>query len=155
MKTFLEQYLARIQQSPLHISSETGHEISSALLSFKYGLYQNASRNASAALSDLPGDGPHVTIHKALAMVRERSDKLEASDPTPALSTIFDENDTAWLCITLPDDPGDPVLLAMDNALLLLYAVGLATSPEDQQALEENQKFALQIISEYKKPLAL
>jgi hypothetical protein len=43
----------------------------------------------------------------------------------------------------------------MDNAILLLYAVGLATSPEDQQALEENQKFALQIIGEYKKALNL
>jgi hypothetical protein len=157
MKTYLEKYLVRVRQSATGFDPGAGHEIAGTVLSFKYGLYTNASRNAATALRVVPGSpGISGTIRKALEMVRERSDMLELADPRPELSTIFDETDRQWLCIDLPQDPNrDPFILSMDNALLLLYAVGIATSPEDQQALEENQKFALQILGDYKIPLNL
>ena len=157
MKTYLESYLGRIRQSVAGIGPDAGHEIAGAVLSFKYGLYTNASRNAATAARVVARDpGISATIIKALGMVRERSDMLEMADPRPDLTMIFDETDRQWLCIDLPQDPNrDPFIVSMDNALLLLYAVGIATSPEDQQALEENQKFALQILGDYKIPLNL
>ncbi len=157
MKTYLEKYLGHVRQSVTGFDPAAGHEIAGAVLSFKYGLYTNASRNAATALGVVTGSpGISGTIRKALEMVRERSDMLEMADPRPELSTIFDETDRQWLCVDLPQDPNrDPFIFSMDNALLLLYAVGIATSPEDQQALEENQKFALQILGDYKIPLNL
>ena len=64
------------------------------------------------------------------------------------------EEDYDALAIRLrPDQIESPATLDLDNALILLYAVGIETSPDDEQALEEHQRFIVQILESYKNKL--
>ena len=46
----------------------------------------------------------------------------------------FDDSDRAYLAVNLPPEVNeDPLTLALDNALLLLYAVAVISSPDDEQ----------------------
>jgi ribosomal protein L3 len=54
-------------------------------------------------------------------------------------------------------DPSEPVtdrdLFQLTNALVILYAAALASSPDDEQALEEQEKYVLQLLATYRKSL--
>jgi hypothetical protein len=64
---------------------------------------------------------------------------------------VFTEEDSEYLAIHLPENlVDDPATLDLDNTLILLYAVGIETSPLDEQALEEHQRFIIQILESYK-----
>jgi len=66
----------------------------------------------------------------------------------------FSEADYEYLAIHLsPEQNENPAALDLDNALVLLYAVGIETSPDDEQALEEHQRFVTQILESYKDKL--
>ena len=47
----------------------------------------------------------------------------------------------------------DADLFQLTNALILLYAVALTTSPDDEQALEEQEKYVLRLLATYRKTL--
>jgi hypothetical protein len=66
----------------------------------------------------------------------------------------FSPEDEEYLAIVLPaESVEDRDELKLDNALLLLYAVGYLESPDDGQSLDEHQNFFLQILNSYKKAL--
>jgi hypothetical protein len=48
----------------------------------------------------------------------------------------------------------DADLFQLTNALVILYAAALASSPDDEQALEEQEKYILQLLTTYRKSLA-
>ena len=67
---------------------------------------------------------------------------------------VFAEEDYDDLAVRLAKDQvDDPTVLDLDNALILLYVVGIETSPDDEQALEEHQRFVIQILEVYKEKL--
>ncbi|MDN7023961.1 hypothetical protein FGU65_03470 [Methanoculleus sp. FWC-SCC1] len=155
MKQYLNEYIERIGPLISTIDEETGHLIASSLLSFKFGLYKNAIERCEETLarlrerSAMPG-----ALEAALLILQERAADLADSRLTPSPQYTFGETDRDALAIRLPPGEGqDRTALDLDNALVLLYAVGIETSPEDEQALEEHQRFIIQILDSYKEQI--
>jgi hypothetical protein len=47
----------------------------------------------------------------------------------------------------------DADLFQLTNALVILYAAALSSSPDDEQALEEQEKYILQLLATYRRSL--
>ncbi|MBP2144631.1 hypothetical protein J2129_000085 [Methanofollis sp. W23] len=156
--SYLDAYIERVRSAFMGLDDETAHTVASALLGFKFGLYGNVVAKAEAALTRLegetvPGAG---ALKTALQVLRQRARDLKASVLVSTGLPPFSEGARQYLAITLP--PGeieDEATFTLDNALLLLYAVGAVASPDDEQALDEHRGLPLQVLSSYKKQLRL
>src|SRR5690606_34503551 len=138
------------------IDPETAHEIASAVLSFKFGLYAKTVTDAGKASSRIPKDGAGEVIGKALRILMDRALALEEARVGDYSPVRFEAGDASWLPIVLKEEQietQDP--LTLDNALLLLYTVAYLQSPDDGQSLDEHQNFVLQILESYREPLNL
>jgi len=157
MKDMLNEYIARIEPLLATIDEETGHRIAQSLLTYKFELYGSAAEKMTAALARLDAITPRPgAVERALLILRERTGDLADSRVTANPEHTFIEADYDDLAIRLrPDQIEDPAALDLDNALVLLYAVGIETSPDDEQALEEHQRFVIQILESYKDKLTL
>nr|WP_303715616.1 hypothetical protein [Methanoculleus marisnigri] len=157
MKDVLNEYIARIEPIFATIDEKTGHLIAQSLLTYKFELYGSAAEKMTAALARLDAITPRPgAVERALLILRERTGDLADSRVTANPEHTFVEADYDDLAIRLrPDQIEDPAALDLDNALVLLYAVGIETSPDDEQALEEHQRFVIQILESYKDKLTL
>lgn len=156
MKQMLNEYIDRIRPILAVIDEETGHQIAQALLTYKFGLYGSAAEKITVALARLEKITPRPgVLERALLILRERATDFAGSCVTTSPEHMFLAEDYDDLAIRLsPERIEDPAALALDNALVLIYAVGIETSPEDEQALEEHQRFVIQILESYKEKLA-
>lgn len=155
MKQMLNEYIGRIEPLLAVIDEETGHQVAQSLLTYKFGLYENAGEKSTEALARLERITPHPdALERALLILRERAGNFADSRVTTNPKHTFTEADYDDLAIRLrPDQIEDPAALDLDNALILLYAVGIETSPDDEQALEEHQRFVIQILESYREKL--
>jgi hypothetical protein len=156
MEKYLYDYIDRI--SPLYrgIDRKTAHEIAAAVLSFKFGLYPNSITSADNALSRLSGEGPIATLKKALHIVRDRAANLDQAEVKGYSVKTFDPSEDPYLAVHLPSEMIDNWEdFALDNSILLCYAVAYLYSPDDSQMLDEHQNFILQTLNPYKEPLGL
>jgi hypothetical protein len=154
MEKFLYAYMNRITPYFRSIDSDTAHEIASAVLSFKFGIYPNAIGGADKAIARLKGEGALATLRKALTIVRDRAESLQDSLVKSYSEKTFSADDFPYLAIVLP--PGlieNPENFTLDNALILTYAVAYLCSPDDGQSLDEHQNFVIQILSFYREAL--
>ncbi|MDK2989967.1 MAG: hypothetical protein PWR16_1496 [Methanoculleus sp.] len=156
MKQLLNEYIDRLEPYLSLIDEETGHLVAQSLLTYKFGLYENVAEKSTEAVARLDAISPHPgTLERALLILRERAGGFADSRVTINPEHSFTEADYDNLAIRLrPDQIEDPAVLDLDNALILLYAVGIETSPNDEQALEEHQRFIIQILESYKEKLA-
>ncbi len=155
MKQILNDYIVQIEPLLATIDEETGHLIAQVLLTYKFGLYGNAAKKIPEVLARLGTVTPRPgVLERALLILRERADGFAISRVITNPEHIFTEADYDALAIhLLPDQIEDPAALDLDNAQILLYAVGIETSPDDEQALEEHQRFIVQILDSYKDKL--
>ncbi|TAJ44239.1 hypothetical protein [Methanofollis fontis] len=151
-----DAYCERIRPACAGIDKETGHAIASALLSYKFGLYGNAVEKAEAAIRLIEKKGAPKAIYTALGLLKRRAADLKAAVIVSEGLTLFSPEDREYLAMDLSEDLiEDRISFSIDNALILLYAVGLITSPDDEQALDEHRGFPIQIITSYRKQLDL
>lgn len=156
MEKFLREYIERLRPVFTGMNQKTAHEIASAFLSFKFGLYQNAIEECRLALSNLPDGTGKPALMRALQIVQVNAEDLENSQVTADDRFAFAGDEKAFVALNLPQEKiEDPASLELDNALILIYAVSVITSPEDEQALEEHQKFVLKILTSYKATLGI
>lgn len=156
MEKFLRAYIDRIRPDTPAIPQKTAHEIASAFFAFKFGLFKNAIEECNLASPALPDGKIKGALSKALQIVRANAENLENSGVTADLSVAFSEEEKAYVAVNLPPEKTeDPASLELDNALTLLYAVSMIASPEDEQALEEHQKFIIKILTSYKSALGI
>jgi hypothetical protein len=156
MEQFLRDYIERIRPYFSAIPEKTAHEIASAFLAFKFGLYSNAASECSLALTLLPDGGSMNSLKKALTIVRANAEDLDISQVQADLSVRFLPEEHVYLAVDLPPDRiEDPGSLELDNALILLYGVATLTSPDDEQALDEHRKYVIKLLIGYKKALGI
>jgi hypothetical protein len=156
MEKYLYDYMHRITPLYRGIDRETAHEIASAVLSFKFGLYPNTINSAENAVSRLTGEGPIATLRKALIVIRDRAAKLEQSEVKSYSPETFSPGEDSYLAVNLPQERIDNREdFTLDNSILLCYAVAYLYSPDDGQVLDEHQNFVLQILNPYREPLGL
>ena len=71
-------------------------------------------------------------------------------------SVPFTDAEHAYLAVNLPPDRiEDPDTLELDNALFLLYAVAVISSPDDEQALDEHRTYVITMLGTYKRALGI
>ncbi len=156
MERFLDAYIERMRPYFPGYPGETAHEIASAFLAFKFGLYANAVRECSHAISLIPPDAANDGVKKALEIIRANAQDRDNSQVTADLSFAFSEAERQYIAISLPADKiEDPGTLALDNALILTYVVALITSPDDEEALGEHRRLIVRMLNDYKKALGL
>ena len=156
MEQFLTEYIDRMRPHFTGFPVVTAHEIASAFLAFKFGLFRNAVHECTQAISLIPDNEANVALKKALSIVRANAQNLENAQFTSDFSIFFSENERQYVPIMLPPDQiEDPGSLELDNALILIYSVAVITSPEDEEAMTEHRKFIVRLLSGYKKALGL
>jgi len=138
------------------IPATTAHEIASAFLAYKFGLYPNAIHECTQAISLIPDSRVNAVLKKALSIVRVNATNLENAQVTADLTIIFSEEERAYIPVDLPQEQiEDPGTFLLDNALVLIYAVAVITSPDDEETLTEHRKFIVRLLTGYKKALGL
>jgi hypothetical protein len=162
MEQFLTTYIERIRHGIDDIPETTAHEIASAFLAFRFGLYANAARECSHAIQMLgtranPAQpGAYAALKKALGIVLANAQDLDNSQVTADMALQFNEQERTYTAINLaPETVEDPGTLELDNALVLVYAAALIASPEDEEAMGEHRKFIVRLLANYKKALGI
>ena len=154
MDRFLAEYINRMKPHFTSIPAATAHEIASAFLAYRFGLYPNVIQECNHAISHIPDSEANGVLIKALAIVRANAQNLDNSQFLEEITIQFSENEAPYVPISLPiekiEDPGS---YKLDNALVLLYAVASITSPEDEEVMAEHHKFIIRLLTGYKKAL--
>ena len=152
MDRIVSEYVERVRPVFSALPREAGHQVAFAFLSFKMGIYHDAVTRCDQALKLIEG-GPIPVLATALRIVRERADALSQARFDAKLPFLFRKPDLPYGII----DPSEPVvdadLFQLTDALVILYAAALAASPDDEQALEEQEKYVLQLLATYKRTL--
>lgn len=156
MERFLNDYIERMRQKFSGFPAATSHEIASAFLTFKFGLYANAARECTQAISLIPDGEANAALKKALFIVRANAQNLDNSQVTMDPSIVFDDNERQYTAVNLPSEKvEDPGTLELDNALTMIYVVALVTSADDEESLLEHRKFVIRLLTGYKKTLGM
>jgi hypothetical protein len=153
MDRFLSEYIERVRPALRAVPRNAGHQIAFAFLSYKLGIYHDAVTRCEQALKLIGGHPIPGVIGISLRIVRERAMALSQAQFDAKLPFLFTKADLPFGII----DPSEPVvdadLFQLTNALGVLYAAALVASPDDEQALEEQEKYVLQLLATYKKSL--
>jgi hypothetical protein len=153
MDRFLSEYLDRVRPAFAALPENAGHQIAFAFLSYKLGIYHDAVTRCEQALKllgDRPGFGMIAT---SLRLVRQRAESLSNARFDAKLPFLFTKADLPFGIIDPSAPVVDPDLFQLTNALVILYAAALVSSPDDGQALEEQEKYVLQLLATYRKTL--
>jgi hypothetical protein len=156
MERFLDNYIGRMREYFPGFPPATAHEIASAFLAFKFGLYEKAVSECTNAIGLIPDSTQNAALKKALAILRANAESRNNSQVAPEITIAFDEGERAFVAIVIPPEKNeDPATLDVDNALILVYVVALITSADDEDALEEHRRLIVRLLADYKKALGL
>jgi hypothetical protein len=156
MERFLDAYIERMRPHFPGFPQETAHEIASAFLAFRFGLFANAARECTHAIARIPEGETNGALKKALEIIRANAQDRDNSLVTADLGVAFSEAELRYVAVTIPPEKTeDPGTLNLDNALILTYVVALITSPEDEEAMGEHRRFIVRMLTDYKKALGL
>ncbi|MDD1692810.1 MAG: hypothetical protein LUQ05_06460, partial [Methanoregula sp.] len=116
----------------------------------------NAIHECTQAISLIPDSGVSTVLKKALSIVRANATNLENAQVTADLTITFSDEERTNIPMNLPQDlVEDPGTFQLDNALVLIYAVAVIASPDDEETLTEHRKFIVRLLTGYKKALGL
>ncbi|MDD1660238.1 MAG: hypothetical protein LUQ62_03435 [Methanomicrobiales archaeon] len=150
MDKFLIGYVERVQPLLSGIGREAGHQTAFVFLSFKMGLYDEAVQRCDHAFRHAATIPP--LLARALRIIRERAQHLVEASYNQPLTEAFSRDEVPLLALSPEDtDVPDAPQLQVANALILVYAAGLLASPDDSQALEEQERYVLQLIGAIRK----
>jgi hypothetical protein len=156
MNPYLNRYIERLRKDFSALPQEISHQIAFAFLTFKLGLYDDAIRRCDRSLELLSSREVPLVLEKALQIVRQRAQDLSESRVVTTRLPEYTPEERIYLAIPLaPEEVEDPVHLTISNSLLLIYAVGLIASPEDGQALEEQERYVTQFLIAYQEQIPL
>ncbi len=156
MEKYLESYIERMRKTFTDIPPAPAHTIASAFIQYKFGVYENAVRECTEALSHLSDSAHHTALKKALAIFHKDAENRVNSRIASDIQLDFVGSERGFVPVQLlPEDVENPATLALDNALIFIYVVALVTSPDDEEALGEHRRFIIRLLGDYKKALGL
>lgn len=153
MDSYLSQYIDRVRPAFSGIPRDAAHQVAFAFLSYKLGIYHDAVTRCEQALKLVEGRLLPGVLGRALKIVRERAAALSRSQYDTKLPFLFTKEDLPFGIIDPKEPVADSDLFQLTDALIILYAAALAASPDDEQALEEQEKYILQLYATYRKSL--
>lgn len=154
MKKNLNDYIRRVAPLCKGIGPRKGHIIALAVLTFKMGLYSDAVQKCREALSEDGSSKVPGFVKRALEILEARAKDLANGIIVSPSLPDFDSTDEELIPIRIPPEVvEDPMKLRVSNALLVLYTAAMASSPDDEAALEEQERYMLQLYAPYRKIL--
>ncbi|MDD1659329.1 MAG: hypothetical protein LUP92_03700 [Methanomicrobiales archaeon] len=153
MDSSLSEYIDRVRPAFSGIPRDAAHQVAFAFLSYKLGIYHDAVTRCDQALKLIEGRPISGVLGRALSIVRERAHALSESLFDAKLPFLFTKEDLPFGIIDPKEPVADADLFQLTDALLILYAAALIASPDDEQALEEQEKYILQLIATYRRSL--
>jgi hypothetical protein len=153
MDRFLSEYIDRVRPAFSAIPRDAAHQVAFAFLSYRLGIYHDAVTRCDQALKLIEGRPIPGVLGRGLKIVRERAAALSQAQYDAKLPFLFSKEDLPLGIIDPKEPVADADLFQLTDALLLLYAAALTASPDDEQALEEQEKYILQLIATYRKSL--
>lgn len=156
MEKYLDAYTGRMRTYYPRFPSGTAHEIASAFLAFKYGLYEKAAHECTNAIALIPDSPANAALKKALMIIRANAEDRNNAQVTADLSIAFSPDEHTYTAINIPPEMNeDPGTLELDNALILIYVVALITSPDDEETLDEHRRTIIRLLTDYKKAMGM
>jgi hypothetical protein len=156
MEKYLDAYTGRMRTHYPRFPSGTAHEIASAFLAFKYGLYEKAATECTNAITLIPDSAANAALKKALMIIRANAENRNNAQVTADISIAFSPDEHAYTAINIPPEMNeDPGTLELDNALILIYVVALITSPDDEETLDEHRRTIIRLLTDYKKAMGM
>jgi hypothetical protein len=156
MEKYLESYIERMRTTFTDIPPTPAHTLASAFIQYKFGMYENAVRECTDALSNLSDSVHHTALKKALAILQKDAENRVNSRIVADMTLDFVGGERGFVPIPLlAENVEHPATLALDNALIFIYVVALVTSPDDEEALGEHRRFIIRLLGDYKKALGL
>ena len=156
MEQYLDAYIERTRTHVTRFPLSAAHELASAFLAFKYGLYENAIRECTHASTVIPAGAPQEALVKALLILKAHAEYRLNAQESDNLTLAFSPAEQVFAAITIPpaaiEDAGT---LALDNALILVWTVALITSPDDEETLEEHREMILGMLGDYKRAMGI
>jgi len=153
MDSYLSQYIDRVRPVFSGIPRDAAHQVAFSFLSYKLGIYHDAVTRCDQALKLIEGWPNQGVLGRALSVVRERAAALSQALYDTKSPFLFTKEDLPFGIIDPKDPVADADLFQLTDALIFLYAAALVSSPDDEQALEEQEKFILQLVATYRKSL--
>ena len=112
--------------------------------------------NVRRPCRNLPEGNGNDALKKALTIADAYAKAFENAQVRPDVVPAFTDAEQAFLAVNLsPELNEDPSTLELDNSLLLLYAVAVIASPDDEQALDEHRKYVIKMLDTYKRALGI
>lgn len=156
MDQYLNAYIERTRPQVAGFPQAAAHELASAFLAFKYGMYKNAIRECTHASTVIPAGALEGVLLKALLILRAHAEYRLNAQKLDNLALMFSPAEQAFAAITIPpagiEDAGT---LALDNALIFVWTVAWIASPEDEGMLEEHRETIVAILQNYKKAMGI
>jgi len=138
MEKYLESHIERMRNTFTDIPPTQAHNLASAFIQYKFGMYENAVRECTDAI------------------IQKDAENRVHSRIVTDMPLDFVGSERGFVPIPLlPENVEHPATLALDNALIFLYVVALVTSPDDEEALEEHRRFIVRLLGDYKKALGV
>lgn len=156
MEKYLDVYLERMRPVFNRIPEKTAHGIASVFLSYRFGLYTKVVRECTAVLPQVPDSSGNAALKKAVSIVSSYAQAFANSQVRPDQMLSFTDEERAFVAVSLPRDRlDDPDTLELDNALVMVYAVAMIASPDDEEALDEHRKYVITMLGTYKRALGI
>jgi hypothetical protein len=130
-------------------STEVAHYAAVVFLRFARGEYAHVVQVSGAAVAELRSAGGAAVLGRAFSIAREQAACLEYSQPRPDHYLQFSPEDSVLLAKSPASGRSDDVAydLALENALLLLFAAAWNASERDRPQLLAAQDFALRLLA--------
>jgi hypothetical protein len=158
MERYLNDYIERMRPAFHDLDRELAHQISLIYLTFKMGSYEDTIHRCNAVQDLISDTHPRTgnALQKAITIVRIRATDLQEAGMIITPLPSFEGEERAFMAVDLDEKSvSDLSHLHLVNALLMLYAAGRIASSRDEQALDEHQNFAVNLINPYKEALGM
>ncbi|MEN6444363.1 MAG: hypothetical protein ABFC71_11520 [Methanoregula sp.] len=125
------------------------HSAAVVFVRFAEGEFRAAAQAAGFAIAQLCDETAPRCLQDAFAIVQEQADRLDTSLPRPETFHVFSPEDAGMLAKTPDPKYGRPEEYdtALENALLLLFAVAWNWSDDDLIHLAKCRAFAEQLVA--------
>lgn len=154
MNKLLKTYIDRLEPEYKGIDIRTAHLLASLFLAYRFGLYSNVVSQSPECCNSLPVTPSIHALKRAITYIMERSLALLESRVPDGPHEDFPGEESQFLAMNLTKEQyGEISAYVLTNSLLLLYAVAYLTSTDDQESLEEHEKFVINSLALYMKYL--
>ena len=154
MNKFLKTYFDRLYPVYLGIDNRTSHMLASLFLAYRFGLYSNVVSQSDLCCESLPASPQMNALKRAILFIRERSLALVESRVPVGPEKDFEPEEIQFLAMHLAAEQyGELPQYVLANSLLLLYTVSYISSKDDQETLDEHEKYVMNSLALYQKHL--